>query len=1095
MNSNHKEQTVVGIGASAGGLEALRLLIPNLPVQADIAYIIAQHLDPKHSSMLRDILARENEIPIKEIDDKETLEGGVLYIIPPGKDAYLKQQAIHLQSATGIGPKPSIDRIFISMSEEYGEQAVGIVLSGTGTDGAHGIRAIKAEGGITITQDERSAKFPSMPMAAVETGNVDLILPPESIGSRLPSLIQHPRHLPELLNNQLEDNDYLGKILLLLFNQTGSDFREYKQTTIYRRIERRMAIHKIFSLAAYLELLNDQPEELNHLHQDVLISVTDFFRDSDAFLALGENFSQVINEERKEIRVWVCGCATGQEAYSIAILLAEHLGNRLKQFNIQIFATDLDEEALATARQGRYPKSIMANVDQSLLDKYFTYSSESWQLKNNIRDMVLFAKHNVIKDPPFSHLDLISCRNLLIYFNNDLQRRVLQLFHYALRNESVLFLGKSETTGAHEQLFFPVDRKQRLYRKRGEIRSHIPSFNLGLNKPNFSPESHHISHADKERDLPSQMMNNRIIEIYAPQCILLDDLHNITFVRGDVSSYLKFNEGRMGLSIFDLIHPTLRQELRGLLYKARREHDTLVKTRKLLMNNPDNNCYCHIKARFYERESEFMILFEKEPEPTLPTIQEQDQELNQQFAFRIQSLEEELKETSESLQTTIEELETSNEELQSTYEEAQSTNEELYTSTEELQTSNEELQSANEELRTLNEEISTKSIELEKANERLHQEIEERQRIEDELRLQERKLRRIIDAEPAWVNICNQRGDILHVNPAGIEIMEADGPDQLLNKTLHDFALSGYQSEVVHCQNSLNNGEPSKHLIEIRTCKGNHRWIEISSVILPDEGEGTRFMSIITDQTHHKKTELELMQRREELSHITRLNTLGAMTSSIAHEINQPLAAISSYISGCENRLQQNGCNDGELLETIVRTRSQVSRAGDIINHIKNFIKHERSDNQAVQINESVYNAIRLLKDSGQLSNIEPQLQLATDLPTVLARSTQIEQVIINFIMNALEAMSETEQPTLQISTALTEAKNVKLSVKDNGVGIASEDVDKIFKPFFTTKQDGMGMGLSISHSIIESYAGECHATNNPDGGISMSFTLPRINT
>jgi two-component system CheB/CheR fusion protein len=1083
--------TVVGIGASAGGLEALRLLIPNLPVQSDIAYIIAQHLDPKHSSMLRDILARENEIRIKEIDDKEALEGGVLYIIPPGKDASLKDSAIHLQSATGIGPKPSINRLFISMAEEFGEQAVGIILSGTGSDGSHGITAIKAEGGITIAQDEQTAKFPSMPLSAIETNNIDIIMKPEDIGKRLPSLIQYPRQIPVNDKHNLDKNDFLGRILIAILNQTGTDFREYKMTTISRRIERRMAIHKIYDLQRYLEHLEAEPEEIQQLHKDILISVTDFFRDTDAFESLKEILPNLIDPVKGEFRVWVPGCATGQEAYSIAILIAEYLGNKLSHVNVQIFATDLDDDALAIARQAVYPSSLTTLVDQKILEKYFTYSNESWHLKNIVRDMVLFAHHDVIKDPPFSHLDLISCRNLLIYFNPDLQKKVLQLFHYALSPDGILFLGKSETTGAAEQLYMPVDRQERIYRKRNGIKARVPNIDIGLGRLGDFSEQLPMSGRKKADQYlkPQQILPYRLMDIYSPNCIILDSTHNITYVHGDVSLYLRFSQGRMALSVFDLVLPELRQELRALLYKARRETGVLVKSRKIIINHASDDHAVFMQAKYFEAESEFILLFDKEPVPEDMQIP-RDGQIDQQMLSRIKSLEEELKETNESLQTTIEELETSNEELQSTYEEAQSTNEELYTSTEELQTSNEELQSANEELRTLNEEISTKTNELEKANEKLQEEINERQIIEKKLRNQERKLRRIIDAEPAWVNICDCDGRILQVNRAGVDMMEAESPETMLNKKLVDFALNDYYRDIIECQQKLEKGQSCRQLIEATTLKGNHRWLDIYSVLLPKDDDESCFMSIILDQTQHKKTEKELAQRREELSQVTRLNTLGAMASSIAHEINQPLTAISNYISGCEVRLKNEGCIDENLFISIDQTRHQVKRAGDIINHIKNFIKHGEEDNVSVNINHVVKDAITLLQDAGPLGKFRPDMQLADNLPAVMANATQLEQVVINFIMNALEAMSNVDSPVLKISTNMT-GNHIEVAVQDNGIGIKDELKSEIFKPFYTTKADGMGMGLNISHSIIESYAGQCHVTDAKNGGTIMRFTLP----
>jgi PAS domain S-box-containing protein len=882
-NKKQDDLVIVGIGASAGGLEALRALIPTLPVQKNLTFIIAQHMDPKHSSMLAAILERDTNMPIEEITDGQILRASVLHIVPPGMHAQLKGLKVHLQKATGIGSKPSIDRLFVSLAEEHGERVVGIILSGTGADGAHGIPLIKAEGGITIAQDEDSAKFSSMPHSAIATGHVDLILSPDKIGTQLSDLIRYPRIIPAI-ERDTHPTDYFMRILRLVLDHTGDDFRDYKVSTIGRRIERRMVVHKLYDMSDYVALLEKQPEELVELHQDILISVTAFFRDKAAFLALSKQFKQIIHKDSDTIRIWVAGCATGQEAYSTAILLSEYLGKRIHRYHVQIFATDLDEEALAVAHQGIYPKVAIEDIEPKLLDKYFGRHGDAWQLIPSIRDMVMFAKHSLVKDPPFSHLDLITCRNVLIYFNGALQKCVFQTFHYALRDKGVLFLGKSETTGTNECLFAPIALHERLYIKRGEIKPQLPHI-ISINK---SKTAYHALEAlNKERREP------------------LDDEKSSELTRAPV----------------------------------------------------DNR--------------------------------------------RIKALEEELREMRESLQTTIEELETSNEELQSTYEEAQSTNEELYTSTEELQ-------STNEELRTVNQEIVVKNAEIEASNERLTNEIEERRRAEDLVVEKERKLRMIINSEPAWVNICDSDGVILEVNPAGVEIMEADSAKELIGKKLLDLVMDKHKQDLRVCQELASVGETHKQAVSVKTLKGNMRWLEISTVRLPDEVDNkVQTMSIICDQTQFKEAHDKALQGQTELAHVMRLNTLGAMASGLAHELNQPLSSIANYLSGCERRVRNNSCQQEEVLDVLGLANIQVQRAGEIINQVKHFIKQDGRETEAVHINAAIENAVELARGTGQCNHARIELAFTEPLAFVLANKVQIEQVIINLVLNGIEAMDE----------------------------------------------------------------------------------------
>ncbi|MEN9424307.1 MAG: hypothetical protein RL122_1690 [Pseudomonadota bacterium] len=1106
---DHKEEEnrliIVGIGASAGGLEALRALVPNLPINDRVVYILAQHLDPKHSSMMVPILARETHLPIAELQDKQVLKTGTFYIIPPAMDAFYAAGRFHLEKATGIGPKPSVDRLFASLAENHGRNSVGIILSGTGTDGTHGIRAIKAEGGITIAQLESTARFDSMPHSAIGTGHVDLALPPEDIAQQIHDMLAQP-DISFLFAHKLEPSESeIQEILKMLLDQTGTDFRDYKRNTLLRRIERRMTVHKCKQLSEYAAFLKQKPEELYELHNDILISVTSFFRDTDAYLALRRVLDDVVPQGGHEIRIWIAGCATGEEAYSIAIMLAEYLGNRLARYKVQIFGTDLYDSVLTIARQARYSKASVAGIESRILDKYFIQKDGEYQLTQTIRNMVLFARHDLVRDPPFSHLNLVSCRNVLIYFNQTLQRNVLESFHYGLEPDGIMFLGKSETIGGSDRLFVTLDRKARLYRRRSDIKGHLPYLlqNRSLREQRNAP--YNGGTREKPRAKLQDSIDKLLVNIYQPACIMLDDRQEIVYVRGNVDPFLGFGEGRAGLGVLDLIRTELRQDLRGLIYKARRTDETIL-SRRIHFKLKDEPVRIVMRARYFPAgkltETDVsVVIFEVLPASDYLTNAEQDA-LNVSDSMRIKELKEELREVRESLQTTIEELETSNEELQSTYEEAQSTNEELYTSSEELQTSNEELQSTNEELRTVNQEVSVKSSELEAANlqlkntnEQLLHEIEERKWAEARLEIERAKLDTIFQSQPNWINICDLDGTIQEINPAGLLIMEAKHSAQLIGQSLKEFVFPEYRADVDLCITKIaQTGEFHAREVKIKTFRGNVRWLEIRPVLIHLDNDELRIMSIIVDHTDRVIAQQLLADRQQELAHIMRLNTLGEMASGIAHELNQPLSAIANYIRGCELRMKDDACSLADISEVMKLVSTQVRRAGEILRYAKDFTRKDQDvEWHEHDINAIIDETLHLLDTTEQFKQVQLTKELHPHLGVVNVNKIQIEQVLVNMILNALDAMEESASitGTLHICTERVGEQAVRVAVIDEGTGLPADFASKIFRPFYTSKKSGMGMGLPISSSIIEAHGGKLEASNNKTKGATFSFTLP----
>ncbi|MEJ2639418.1 MAG: chemotaxis protein CheB, partial [Desulfosarcinaceae bacterium] len=677
---------VVGIGASAGGLEAFKLMLPGLPASANMAFVIVQHLDPKHRSMMASLLDRHTDMNVLEIVDGQTIESNNVYITPPGRDVKITGNVLELsEPSSAIGPKPSIDYFFTSLAESKGERAVGIVLSGTGSDGAHGIRAIRAGGGITMVQSEETARYNGMPRAAIKTGHVDLVIDPADMGKELQVAHKYPHLVPKVPPEAEAPKD-LDRILRMIAGRTGANFSEYKLATINRRVGRRMALHKIRSLGEYVRFIEQVPQELDLLFKDILISVTGFFRDPEAFQALKRALPHILKNKQKgdDIRIWVPGCASGEEAYSIAMLLYEQLGQQVNQYNIQIFGTDLDQDAIMQARKGIYATATVVDVDKQLLNKFFTHADDNVQVVKSIREMIVFAKQDLTQDPPFSHLDLISCRNLLIYFHSILQKKIVPMFHYILNPEGVLFLGKSESIGQFADLFTPVVKKWKLFQRRGVLRA--PAMDFGIGKhPRYTVKGF-VNTPPKHKEVPiKQIFAESVIHAMGNCAVMIDDRQEIVFVQGDVGQYLSLPQGEIGLSILNMARPELRLDLRALIHKATREN-RFVRSNKLRVKSYDQSRQIILHAGPAPTRGDMgsltLVMFE-EVGPVAETEKERTSGKTDKDP-RLMELEQELAAAREHLQTTVEELETTNEELQSLNEELQSSNEELQSSNEEL---------------------------------------------------------------------------------------------------------------------------------------------------------------------------------------------------------------------------------------------------------------------------------------------------------------------------------------------------------------------------------------------------------------------------
>ncbi|MDR4504246.1 MAG: PAS domain-containing protein [Candidatus Scalindua sp.] len=722
-----KNFPVVGIGASAGGLEAIEGFIVNLPAHSNLAVVIIQHLAPSYKSIMGSLLSKYTKMRIVEIKDGMKIEPDTVYMNPPDSDVAVMNRTFQLITPLEThAARLPIDFFFRSLSEDQGEKAVCIVLSGTGTDGTLGLKAIKGAGGMTMVQSEKQAKYDSMPRNAINTGLVDFILPVEKMGGELIKYSKHPYiEKPDAVGTSEQTyQNTITKILLQIRAKTGHDFSNYKQNTTRRRIERRMAVHQIEKVSDYLTYLREKPGEVEALYKDMLIGVTSFFRDPDAFEILKEKVLTSLLKNGSStcnLRIWVPGCATGEEAYSIAMLIAELKVEMGRNCSVQLFGADIDSDAIEFARAGIYPDSIAADVSEERLNHFFIKEEGGYKIKKQIREMVVFAVHSLIKDPPFSRLDLVSCRNVLIYMDTNLQKEILPVFNYTLNRDGYLFLGTSETIGEFSDIFSVVNSKWKIYKRKGafiESPGRFPAISIEKIGTGIDLEQQ-----DGNRMLIGtniyQQAEREVINAYAPPFVVINTKHDVLYVNGQVYKYLLTPVGVPSFNIIKMAHDDLRYKLITLLHKIARKRETVTACGlKIKYNDTFLTIDLTVRplAAADDTEGLMIVIFEEKSAQEKIVQGKISSSKTKKEDMKITTLQQELQSTREYLQAAVEELETANEELKSTNEELQSTNEELQSTNEELETSKEEQQSTNEELETVNSELQNKVNELSRAN-------------------------------------------------------------------------------------------------------------------------------------------------------------------------------------------------------------------------------------------------------------------------------------------------------------------------------------------------------------------------------------------
>jgi two-component system CheB/CheR fusion protein len=1091
QQSKNDSFPVVGIGASAGGLEAFTQLLRALPDETGAGFVLIQHLDPTHHSILTELLSKATGMPVSEAKEDMEVEPNHVYVIPPNQNMAISDGTLKLTPRTETrGQSMPIDHFLRSLAEDQGSTSIGVILSGTGSDGTLGLAAIKAEGGITFAQEEKSAKYDGMPRSAIAAGCVDSVLPPEGIATELARIGSHPYVTKPTTVEELVPEGEVGlrNIFALVRNATGVDFTDYRRTTINRRIARRMLLHKVDKTEDYVRLLSGNPAEVRALYHDMLINVTSFFRNPESFEVLKRIIFPDIMKDRSPqmpIRIWAPGCSSGEETYSLAISLLEFLGDNITGTSIQLFGTDLSEVGVEKARAGIYPENIQADVTPERLRRFFVKTENGYQIGKTIRDMCVFARQNIFMDPPFSQLDLISCRNLLIYLEPVLQRNIFPIFHYALKPNGFLMLGASEGISTFGHLFATVEKKHKLYaKKKTAARPHLEfpvgSFarkdtNRGIGKgaSAVSERGQTAMEVQKEAD-------GVVLSEYAPAGVVINDDLEVLQFRGKTGAYLEPAPGSASLALLKMARPGLLFDLRTSIDKAKKENVPVTRE-GVQITSEDQVRNITLKViplkSSHLRERNFLVLFEEragrkpvKTEGVAAGKSEQEGEIPQ-----VTLLKKELAATKEYLQSLVETEQAANEELQSANEEILSSNEELQSTNEELETAKEELQSTNEELNTVNEELRSRNLELGQS-------------------------RDYAQALNARLNLAQQAARLASWEwfPDTGEIKWSDNAASICGFGSKSFDVN-YENwlQLVHPEDrervtsarARAVQERSEYDIEFRVVSpdGSTRWLAGRGKIYAGEpGKPLRMVGIHIDITGAKMAEAALRSSEK-------LAAAGRLAAILGHEISNPLESLT----GVMYLLSQNSTLDPPVREYVALAQEELRRIAHISK--QSLELHRESPAPVrVRVSEIIESILSLsatkIHECGV--NIEKRYEFDGE---ILGFPGELRQVFINLIINAIEASDAGGTVKIHVFDSRdwrdSERQGVRIVIADEGSGIPAEHRGKVFQPFFSTKgQKGTGVGLWVTQDVIQKHNGSIHVRSSVSPryrGTCFSVFLP----
>lgn len=1194
-------QFVVGIGASAGGLEAIEHFFEQVPPDSGLTFVVVQHLSPDFKSLMDELLARRTKLPIHRVEDGMAIQPNAIYLIPRKKNMVLSFGKLMLtEQDQKPGPNLPIDIFFQSLAHDMGERAIAVVLSGTGSDGSRGIKEVHEAGGLVIVQDPETAGFDGMPKAALATGLADLVMPPSAMPAKILQYTQHPvRADLRKVRLDIKSGDELSAAFSLLRRHFGVDFSLYKPSTLARRMERRMTLQNTESLVDYVKMLETDPDELDHLYRDLLVEVTQFFRDKDAFDFLKNDVIPKLFEQASPddgLRIWVPGCATGEEAYSLAMLFHEYAQAHKRNIDVKIFATDVHRSSLEAASAGIYREASVADMPRAYLERYFVHKRNQFVVNQDVRKLVIFAPHNLTKDPPFTKLDLISCRNVLIYLNPATQRKVLTLFHFGLRTGGIMFLGPSESVSELEEEFDAVDRHWKIFRKRRDIRLHPGT---GLATMPLSETAMLLRHqvvTQGKGDPQFPEVYESLLTRYVPPSLLLNEHHELVHSFGNARTYLQVPEGKATSDVLKMLDNPLRIAVSSALHQAAKSNKPIVYTGvRTKIGDHDGLMKVSVVPLPNKRTQSNFFQVCLEPEEAPPVIEPvQTFDVQGESAERISSLERELMYTKEHLQSTIEELETSNEELQST-------NEELVASNEELQSTNEELHSVNEELYTVNAEHQRKIEELVQLTsdmdnllastdigtifldlemnirkftpavgrlfnllphdvgrplkhisnnlqfdntvllsmiERMHaqgkaveQEIETPQHhyfllrvlpyrsqngqvagtvltfiditavkeAKQELGVSQRRLDAVLENSTAIIFVKDLGGHYTLINRSFTNLVSSQSrgpsptpegrwePTAIVGKT--DYEL--FPATVVQCRLDLDRrvtegGQVVEAEEAFSLAAGPRTFLTTRFPLRDDHDRVYAVAGISTDITDRKRAEDEA---REALA---RRDQFLAMLS---HELRNPLSAILNA-----TQVLEKGSDDEKLhheaRDVIQRQVGQMSRLLDDLLDVTRIAQNRiRLQRVALDLRDIVSEAVAVVKSTYESAHLALEAEVGENVLPVFGDAARLQQMLVNLLMNAAKYTPAGGKVLLTIQTT---SDQIEIRVKDTGVGIRPEMLEKVFDLFVQANETldraegGMGVGLTLVRTIAEMHGGSVRALSEGVGkGSEFVVCLP----
>ncbi|OLE59984.1 MAG: hypothetical protein AUG17_00415 [Crenarchaeota archaeon 13_1_20CM_2_53_14] len=1082
---------IVGIGASAGGLEAFTQLLRELPSDVNVALVLIQHLDPTYKSMLTELLSRTTNLTVLEVTDGVRVKPRHVYVIPPNTAMTISERVLHLTARVEVeGKHMPIDHFLLSLAKDQKSRAIGVILSGTSMDGIQGLRAIKDEGGITIAQDEQSAKYYDLPRSAVAAGCVDLVLRPQDIAQELVKLSRHP-YVPYLetegAENLLPQSD-LEKIFGLLRKATKVDFADYKHATIKRRILRRMLILKTEKMEDYLNYLQTNPGELGSLFQDILISVTGFFREPETFEALKhEIFPSILKNRSADdaIRVWVPGCSTGEEVYSLAICLVEYLDRSRVHPSIQIFATDVNEAVLEKARQGVYAAS--ASISAERLQRFFVPTNGSIQVSKPIRRMCVFAKQDVTADPPFSKLDLIVCRNLLIYLGLALQRKLLPIFHYSLKPTGFLVLGDFETVGEFDNIFKLANKRLKIYSKK-PVATRTP---LDFSSRYIAARDEQVDEPGASRQAESRAPEQEIFKEadrilltrYSPASAIVNGDLEIVQFRGRTGAFLEPAPGKASLNILKMARQGLMTDLRLALDKAKKSGETV---RRDAIEIRSDGKYLDVNLEVVPLKTHtgypcFLVAFEEALPNTAPSISlgrvrgGKSGKERRTEDLKIVRLQQELSATKDYLQSIIEDKEAANEELKAANEEIQSSNEELQSTNEELETAKEELQSTNEELTTVNEELQNRNLELTQA----HNDMTNLNAGANVPILMMGSDLRLRSWGPLSEKLFNLKASDLGRSIFDINL-DLQTPD--LKGTIEEVVAQDVDKEL-----EVRGPHGRWFLVRIRPYRTADNKIEGAVLAFVDIDRIKQVEEELRARSEHLEDLVE--ERTMMLSNTTRMAAIGETAGMVGHDLRNPLQTIINTIHLAKESMKMDEVSPTERHLRLERALDTIREQADFMNKIVSDLQDYARQTKPTFVEYDMQTLINETLSSISISKaVEVSSTVEPDLPKLNVDPSLLRRAFTNIVTNALQAMPDGGK--LRIKAWRSE-KLATVSFQDTGKGISEDVKAKIFSPLFTTKEKGVGLGLAVTRRLVESHRGEIKVTSKLGEGTTFTVEIP----